>query len=400
MFKIGVIREGKTPPDSRVTLTPPQCAEINASGQAEVVVQSSEVRCYKDEEYEKLGVQVVTDVSDCDLLLGVKEVPIPELQEGKTYSFFSHTHKKQAYNRPLLQAVIDKKVTLIDHETLTDAQGRRLIAFGYFAGMVGAHNGIITYGKRTGAYELKRLKDCFDYAEAKEIYKSLTLPAIRVVLTGNGRVAHGAAKVLTDMGIRQVSPEDYLEKVYQEAVFTMLNCEHYVERTDGAPFVLTDFYQNPDKYQSIFKPYYQKSDLMINGIYWDNRAPAFFSLEEMAQEDFAIQVIADVTCDIAPKASIPSTIRASTIADPYFGFDPKTGKETAPVQQEYIDMMTIDNRPSELPRDASTSFGEQFIKGILPEWVKGDSEVIKRATRATNGHLGPHYQYLEDYLAG
>ncbi len=365
-----------------------------------MVVQHSEVRCYKDEEYEKLGVPVVKDVSDCDLLLGVKEVPIPELQEGKTYSFFSHTHKKQAYNRPLLQAVIDKKITLVDHETLTEASGKRLIAFGYFAGMVGAHNGIITYGKRTGAYELKRLKDCFDYAEAKEIYKTLQLPAMRVVLTGNGRVAHGAAKVLKDMGLREVTPEDYLANSYDEAVFTMLPCEYYVKRKDGSPFVLTDFYGNPDQYESTFKPFYQRSDLMINGIYWDNRAPAFFTLAEMAQEDFAIQVIADVTCDIAPKASIPATIKASTIADPYFGFDPKTGKETAPFQSQYIDMMTIDNLPSELPRDASTSFGEQFIKGILPEWVKGDSDVIERATLTKDGQLGKHFGYLADYLAG
>ena len=400
MFKIGIIREGKIPPDARVTLTPEQCARINASGQAKVVVQHSEVRCYKDEEYEKLGVPVVSDVSDCDLLLGVKEVPIPELQEGKTYSFFSHTHKKQAYNRPLLQAVIDKKVTLIDHEVLKDANGNRLIAFGFFAGMVGAHNGIITYGKRTGAYELKRLKDCFDYAEAKEIYQSLELPPMRIVLTGKGRVGKGAAKVLTDMGIRQVTAEDYLANEYQEPVFTSLDCAHYVERKDGSDFVLTDFYQNPDKFQSIFKPYAQKSDLMINGIYWDNRAPAFFTLEEMAQDDFAIQVIADVTCDIAPKASIPSTIRASTIADPYFGFDPKTGKETAPFQKQYIDMMTIDNLPSELPRDASTSFGEQFIKGILPEWLKEHSDVIEGATLAKDGQLGVHYQYLSDYLKG
>lgn len=399
MFKIGIIKEGKVPPDSRVTLTPEQCAEINAGKQAKVVVQRSPIRCYKDEEYSKLGVDVVSDVSDCDLLLGVKEVPINELQEGKCYSFFSHTHKKQAYNKPLLQAVIDKNITLVDHEVLTDDSGRRLIAFGFFAGMVGAHNGIITYGKRTGAYELKRLKDCFDYEEAKGLYKNLKLPAMRIVLTGTGRVAQGAQMVLGDMGIRQVSPEEYLEKTYNEPVFTMLDCSYYVQRSDGSPFVITDYFQHPEKYKSVFKPFTKKSDLMINGIFWDSKGPAFFSVEDMAEDDFSIQTIADVTCDIAPKASIPSTLRASTIAEPFFGFDPKTGKETAPFQEGVIDMMTIDNLPSELPRDSSKAFGEQFMKSILPEWVKGNSAVIERATLATGGHLGSHYKYLEDYMA-
>ncbi len=402
MIKIGVIREGKIPPDARVALTPEQCAAINQRGDVEIIVEHSDVRCFRDEEYTKLGVQVVEDVSDCDLLLGVKEVPIDELRPNKTYSFFSHTHKKQAYNRPLLQAVIDKKVTLVDYEVLTDDSGKRLIAFGYFAGMVGAHNGIVTYGKRTGRYDLKRLKDCFDYAEAKELYKSLTLPSMRIVLTGTGRVGHGAAHVLRDMGIREVSPEDYLIKDYQEPIFTTLSCNHYARKKDGTPFDKEEFYEHPERYENAFQPYSKKTDLMINGIYWDDKAPVFFTVEEMAQDDFAIQVIADVTCDIAPVSSIPSTLRASTIADPFFGFDPKTGKETAPFLEGVIDMMTIDNLPSELPRDASTAFGEQFIKSILPEWIKGkeNSAVIERATIATEGHLGPHFQYLEDFLKG
>ena len=399
-MKFAIIREGKTPPDSRVLLTPQQCADIKNNFDLDLVVEKSEVRTYKDEEYENKGLQIVDNVADCDVLLGVKEVPINELKEGKTYCFFSHTHKKQVYNRPLLQAVLDKKIHLIDYEVLTNDKGMRLIAFGFFAGMVGAHNGIVTYGLRTGKYNLKRLKDCFDYEDAKNVYKTLALPAMKIVLTGTGRVASGAAMVLKDMGIEQVSPQDFLAKEYNQAVFTQLACEDYAARKDGSDFVLQDFFENSQEYKNIFTPYTKVADLMINGIFWVSTAPSFFTVEEMASPDFNIQVIADVTCDIAPVSSIPSTLRASTIADHIFGFDPKTGKETAAFQDNCVDMMTIDNLPSELPRDASKAFGDQFIKSILPEFLKEDSAVINRATIAKDGKLGEYFEYLEDFVAG
>ncbi|GJM33300.1 MAG: alanine dehydrogenase [Saprospiraceae bacterium] len=398
-MKVGIIREGKTPPDARVLFSPNQCANVLVDyHQFKLVVQPSPIRCFHDEEYLQLGVPMSEDIQDCDLLLGIKEVPIHQLIPNKAYCFFSHTLKKQAYNRDLLRAILDKNIQLIDYEAMKGDRGRRLIAFGYYAGMVGAYNAIWTYGQRSGAYQMKRLKDCFDYAEAKQQYAGLKLPPIRIVLTGTGRVGKGAADVLHEMGIRQVEPAKFLKQTFNEAVFTRLECRHYAARKDGSVFSKQDFYDNPELFKSVFGPYTQKADLMINGIFWNNKSPVFFSKEEMKRPDFNIQVIADVTCDIAPVSSIPSTLKASTIADPVFGYDPQTEKETAPFQKHVIDMMTIDNLPSEMPRDASKAFGNMFLEKILPEFLKPKSLILERATIAKDGKLGPHFQYLREYV--
>lgn len=400
-MKIGVIREGKVPPDSRVPLVPNQCAQIMKDFDVEIVVQPSPIRIFKDEEYTAAGVTLQEDLSDCDLLLGVKEVRKQDLLANKRYCFFSHTIKEQPYNRNLLLKILEKNIHLLDYEVFTDENHKRLIAFGYFAGIVGAHNGIWTYGQRTKSFSLKRMNQYFDYAAAVEDYKKLELPAIKVVLTGTGRVSSGSAKVLEDMGIERVSPQDFLTKEYSHAVFTQLKSTDYVRPKDGSEFTSSkQFYDNPTDFESNFEAYTKVAHMMINGIFWDNDAPAFFTREQMATPDFKIEVIADVTCDIAPVASIPATIKASTIADPVFGYDPTTGEEVAPYQLDKIDMMTIDNLPSELPRDASASFGNQFIEHILPEFFKENSGVIERASVAVDGELGPHFAYLEDYVAG
>lgn len=397
-MKIGIIREGKTPPDSRVALTPKQCAFIKKEYPVDIIVQPSPHRCYSDESYRAEGVEVCEDISDCAILLGVKEVPIPQLLRKKAYFFFSHTIKEQAYNKELLQEILKKEIHLIDYETLKDERGERVIAFGKFAGMVGAHNGIMTYGLRTGAFELKRMKDCHDYAEAKAIYKNVKLPPLKIVLTGTGRVGNGAALVLEDMGIKQIAPSDFLSKDFDQPVFTQLENEDYVARIDGSPFDKKTFYKQPELFKSIFEPFRKVSDIMINGIYWDNQAPVFFDKEDMKQADFAIKVIADVTCDIAPVSSVPSTLRPSTIADPIYGYDPKTESEAAPFSENVIDVMAIDNLPNELPRDASEAFGEQFIEHVVGELQDlKNSEIISKASIAIDGHLGKHYKYLSDF---
>jgi len=397
-MKIGIIREGKNPPDSRVPLTPQQCLYISQQPGTSIIIQPSSNRCYQDEEYKEAGLILSDNLEDCDLLMGVKEVPVNKLIPNKTYCFFSHTIKAQPYNRDLLREILSKNIRLIDYEVLTDEQGRRLIAFGYFAGMVGAYNGIFTYGQRTGDFQLKRMHTCYDYAEATQQFSSLKLSPIKIVLTGAGRVGSGAKKVLVDMGIREVPPDDYLSKTYSEAVFTQIDCDRYVERIDGSPFDMQDFFTNPKQYQSTFASFSKVSDVMINGIYWDKRAPAFFSLEEMKLPDFHIKVIADITCDIAPEASIPSTLDATTIANPIFGFDPQTAQATTPHQAHVVDMMTIDNLPNELPRDASAAFGQQFLDHIWPAFQTENSAILKRATIAEKGNLGKHFLYLKDYV--
>ncbi|MBY5957764.1 NAD(P)-dependent oxidoreductase [Membranicola marinus] len=400
-MKIGIIKEGKIPRDARVVLKPSQCAYLRNKEGADLVVQSSEVRCYSDEEYRAQGVPVVSSVDDCDILLGVKEVPVAELIAHKTYFFFSHTIKAQPYNRELLRKILDKNIRLLDYEVLTDAQGKRLIAFGFFAGMVGAHNALLTYGRRSGSFALGRMKDAFDYAQIKKTYQDISWPAIKIVLTGKGRVGAGAAKVLDDMGIRKVNSDEFLQQDFDEAVYTQIDFDKYVRPKPSSRHGLKDFFEHPEEFESAFSPFAAVADVMINGVYWDNKAPAFFTKEDMRRSDYRIEVIADITCDIAPVSSIPSTLRATTIDDPFFGYDPVSEKETDPFQDHAIDMMTIDNLPNELPRDASTSFGQQFIEHIWPQIKAGDFEgdILLGATIAREGKLGPHFKYLEDFVA-
>ena len=109
MAKIGVIREGKVPTDKRVPLIPEHVVQlVHENSEFEVCIQESEIRCYDNSSYRDLGIEVKEDISACDILLGVKEVPVPELIEGKTYLFFSHTTKEQPYNRELLKEILKK----------------------------------------------------------------------------------------------------------------------------------------------------------------------------------------------------------------------------------------------------------------------------------------------------
>lgn len=398
--KIGIIREGKIPPDARAPLTPEQCAEAMVELPLRIVVQPSPVRCFKDAEYAAHGIPLQENLGDCDVLLGIKEVPADWLLPGKTYLFFSHTMKKQPHNRRLLQAILEKNIRLIDYEALTDERGERLIAFGFYAGIVGAHNALWTWGKRTGQFSLPRLCESHDYAGVLEIYKNLRLPPLRIVLTGTGRVSTGAVKNLCDMGIRQVAPQEFLEKDFREAVFTQISAQDYMARRDGQPFDKKHFYAHGNEYASTFDRYYRRADIFINGIFYDKKAPVFFTPEEMCSDDFKIKVIADITCDIMPDSSVPSTIRASKIADPVYGFDPRTGREVLPFQADSVDVMAIDNLPSELPRDASAFFGRQLLDKILPELLKGRaSDVICRAMITDNARLTPEFEYLTDYVA-
>ncbi len=399
-MRIGIIEETKTPPDTRVCLPPAHCAKIMAMHpEIQVVVQPSASRCFSNQEYKDLGIELQEDVSDCDVLLGVKEVKMSALMENKNYFFFSHTIKKQAYNKELLQTILQKKIHLVDYETLSDKDGKRVIAFGRWAGIVGAHNGILTWGKRKKRFELKAMNECFDFEEAKSYYSSLDLKGLKVVLTGTGRVAYGSAEVLDLMNIKRLSAEEFLAYEGEEAVYCMLATEQMFAKGIDNEFE-EEFYNNPLGYHSILHPYLSTGNTLINGIYWDNKAPALFTKEDMRDANFSIEVIADITCDIAPVASIPSTLKASTITDPIFGYDPVKEAEVAPFQKDVIDMMTVDNLPNELPRDASTDFGNQFLEHVLPELLASKIAMIHRASITTkDGKLNEPYLYLTDYIA-
>ncbi|MDJ0732044.1 MAG: NAD(P)-dependent oxidoreductase [Crocosphaera sp.] len=398
-MKLGIIREEKNPPDSRVPLTPEQCQYLMKIDQnLEIIIQSSEKRCFSDLEYRKKRISVVEDVSYCEVLLGVKEVPIDALIPHKTYLFFSHTHKQQPYNRKLLQTILQKKIRLIDYECLCNTQGKRVIAFGHWAGVVGAHNAILAWGKRYQSLVLKPMHQCHDFAEAKTYYQNLPLPNFKIVITGDGRVSNGAATVLNLMNIKQISPQDFLNQKFSYPVYTKLAVnDMYYKKGEGI-FNESDYYQYPEQYCSSFEPYTKVSDIMVNGIYWEKGVPIFFTKEDMKKDDFKIKVIADVTCDIAPDASIPCTIRPSTIVDPIYGYDPYLDRESLPFQDQSIDIMAVDNLPNELPRDASEDFGKQLIDRVWDELKKPDSQMIYDATIAINGKLNKPYDYLQDFV--
>lgn len=397
-MRIGIIREGKFPPDTRVPLTPKQCAYIMDKYPIEIWVQPSDNRCFTNEEYEAEGVILTERMSDCDVLMGVKEVPIQNLIADKTYFFFSHTIKKQVYNQKLLQALVEKNIRMIDYEVLKK-DGKRVIAFGRWAGIVGAHNGLWTYAQRTKSFELPRMTTFKDFKTVKDFYKQLALPPLKIVLTGTGRVGQGSVEVLEAMGIRKVKPSDFLMETFDKPVYTQLVCKNYAGRIDESPFNKNEFYSNPERFKSIFEPYTAVADIMINGIYWDNAAPQFFTKADMRNPNFNIKVIADVTCDIAPISSIPSTLYPTTIEVPVFGYNPETEQAEMPYQPHTIDMMTIDNLPNELPRDASNNFGEQFINHVIDELLdKENSEMIRNARITKNGDLTPNFEYLRNYL--
>lgn len=400
-MKIGILKEGKIPIDRRVPLTPAQARELLEKHESvEVLCKPSDIRCFNDEEYKKQGIPLGEDLSGCDVLLGVKEVPIEELIPEKTYFFFSHTVKEQPYNAPLLKAVLDKNIRLVDYELLTDNKGARMVAFGRYAGIVGAYNGLWTYGKKYNLYDLRRAYECFDLEDLKSEYKKIKLPPIKIAITGGGRVAKGAMEVFDEVGIKHTSTESYLKGNFDVPVYTQLNAEDYNKRKDGQPFDLNQFYRDPSGYEGDFFKYATETDLLIAGAYWDPSAPVLFTKEDMGHPSFKIKVIADITCDI--EGSIPSTKQPSTIDDPVYDYNHTQDRmEEAFKSEANVTVMAVDNLPCELPRNASNDFGQELLYAVLPELISGDkNNLIKRATIADNGKLRPAYTYLKDYVYG
>ncbi len=401
-MKIGILREEKLPHDSRVALTPSQCKFLmERNPDLKVVVQPCKYRCFTNEEFTYQGIELTEDLTDCDILMGVKEIPPALLIPHKTYLFFSHVIKKQPHNRKMMKAIIEKKIRLIDYECLKDNKGKRIIAFGRWAGIVGAYHAIRMIGFRTSRFRLRQMIDCLNFAEAQKELEKLDLPNWKIVLTGDGRVSEGAAFMLDVMKIRKVSPFNFCYNEFEEPVYTQLSSADMFYREEQEKFNSADYHANPQEYKSSFYPFTKASDVMINGIYWDKRIPVFFSREQMREPDFRIKTIADITCDIAPDASVPSTLYASSIADPYYGYNPNTGELMQTFQEGSVDIMAIDNLPNELPRDASEDFGNMIINRIIPEIQKGDaSQVITQATIVNHGILTEPYQYLHDYAYG
>ncbi len=400
-MKFGIIKERKNPPDRRVVFSPEKLQEFKQQfPEAEIVVESSEIRIFSDEAYKKAGFEVVKDLSDCDVLFGVKEVPIEALIPNKKYFFFSHTIKKQPYNRKLLKAILERNIELLDHETIVKENGARLIGFGRYAGLVGAYNGFRALGLRDNLFNLPKVETVPDLDTVKAELDKITLPNIKILLTGTGKVALGAKEILDHLKIKQVSDALYLTSKFTEPVYCMADVMEYAKRKDGKVGSKLAFYKDATDYESNFMPYAKETDYFIAGHFYGTGAPYLFTREDAKSIDFNINLVADISCDI--DGPVASTLRASTIADPIYGYNPETETEVDYTSNGAITVMAVDNLPCELPKDASEGFGEMFLKSVIPAFYNNDKDgVIARAKiTASNGKLTKRFSYLQDYVDG
>ncbi len=399
-MKFGIIRERKNPPDRRVVLSPLACQKVlSVHGEAKIIVEPSPIRTFSDADYKTLGITVAEQMEDCDVLLGVKEVPIDALIPNKKYFFFSHTIKKQPYNRKLLLAILEKNIELYDHEVITNKKEQRLVAFGRYAGIVGAYNGIRAYGLKFNLFKLPKAETLADQNALIEELKNIKLPNIKILLTGRGRVGNGAREMLDAMNLKRVNVSEYLEEDFNEPVYCQIDASEYNKRKDGVRGSKADFFANPQEYKSNFFRFAKVTDFYIAGHFYGQGAPYLFTREDAKHPDFKIRVVADISCDI--DGPVGTTIRPSTIADPIYGYDPKTEKEINFKDSAAIAVMAVDNLPCELPRDASLGFGDAFLKNVIPAFFNGDVDgVLERARMTQNGKLTKRYAYLQDYIDG
>lgn len=396
----GIIRERKNPPDRRVVLSPEACQKVlETHPEAQITVEPSPIRVFTDEEYVAAGLKVASIMEECDVLLGVKEVPIEHLIPNKKYFFFSHTIKKQPYNRKLLKAVLEMNIELYDHEVITNEDGIRLVAFGRYAGIVGAYNGFRAYGLKSELFQLPKATAIADKEALIDQLSSLKLPNIKVLLTGKGRVGNGSKEMLDGMGLKEIGVEAFLNDSFDEAVYCQIDVEEYNLRKDGAKGNMQDFFEHPDAYKSNFFRFAKVTDFYIAGHFYGNGAPYLFTREDVKQPDFKIKVVADISCDV--DGPVASTLRASTIAEPVYGYHAQSESEVDYKDPNAIAVMAVDNLPAELPRDSSQGFGQAFVDHVIPAFFNGDADgVLERARMTLNGKLTERYSYLQDYVDG
>lgn len=399
-MKIGVLKEEKVPADKRVPLTPKQCRLLlDTYPDIEISVKSSPIRCFSDAMYIAEGIDVVDDLNDCDVLIGVKEVPKESLIANKTYLYFSHTIKEQFYNRELLLKMIELNISMVDYEELRNKQGKRLLGFGRYAGIVGAYNGFLTYGLKSGKYNLKEAHNCEDRIEMESEISKIKLSNEKIIVTGNGRVGNGIMEIMEKSNIREVSKLEFIQDTFNEAVFVHLNTMDYNVKKDGSITVKQEFYSNPELFKSTFMHYAIHADIFIAGHYYSSGSPFLFTREDAKSPDFNLKVVADVSCDI--NGPVACTIKPSTIANPIYGYDKQSEQEIDFRDEGAIAVMAVDNLPCELPKDASEDFGNEMLAKIIPSLLISDDEhIIANATICKAGDLTQNFEYLRNYVNG
>ena len=408
VITISIIRESRID-DRRSPLVPKQIKKLlSRYPNLKILVQPSKNRCFKNEEYFSAGAKITEDISSSDIILGVKEVDVEALIENKTYLFFSHTSKIRKDSneatkgtpgmskKNLLREALKKNITFVDYENIRDVSGKgyRYLGFGRFAGIVGCYNTLNLYLKIKQNRSLPRAFEVNDYKKIREIISKQSFKNLKILLTGDGRVAKGSLEFLKYTNIKQISLKDYLTRSYKDAVFCNIPTSEYVVHNDNKKFSIEDFIINPNNYNSRIKKYLILTDILITSHYWDPKSPKLFDLSQI-KEFKNLKIIGDITCDI--NGSVPTTIRSSSIFEPYYSIDRKIFKETSP-DKESISIMAVDNLPSELPRDSSEEFGNDLLKEVLPYLLKKDDGRIRRATIISNGNFCLKYNYLKEFI--
>lgn len=398
-MKIALIKETKIPVDNRVALSPKQVAELNKRfPQHEIVVQASDIRAFSDDEYRAEGARVVDNVEDCDVLFGIKEAKIESLIPNKHYFFFGHIAKMQEYNRPLLQAFMQKHITFCDYEYLVDDNNIRVCAFGWWAGVVGVYYTLRGYGLKYKLYDLPKPDRRFTLEQLFDALKSIELPKVKLMVTGAGRVSQGAQHVLENIGAQRMTEEEYLatDKV-DKMSYCVADVDRLVKRKDGGAFAWNDFTHNAKAYESDFMRFAKKTDVLICAHFWGPDAPVYLSEDNLRNPDMRIRMIGDVTCDI--KGSIKSTVRPATHDAPYYDYNPVNEQdEPAFSSKKNITVMAVDTCPNALAMDTSAYFGDMLTKHVFEPMLKGEqSRVIQRSMILKGGKLTPKFLYLDSF---
>jgi len=401
-MKIALIQETKIPVDNRVALSPKQVAELNKRfPQHEIVVQASDIRAFSDDEYRTAGARVVKQVEDCDILFGIKEAKIESLIPDKHYFFFGHIAKMQEYNRPLLQAFMQKHITFCDYEYLVDDNNNRVCAFGWWAGVVGTYYTLRGYGLKHKLYELPKPDRRFTLDQLLKALEQVNLPKVKLLVTGAGRVSQGAQYVLDNIGAQKMTEDAYLSiENVDKLSYAVVDVDRLVRRKDGGAFSWNDFTHYAKEYESDFMRWAKQTDLLLCAHFWGPDAPVYLSEDDIRNKDMRIRMIGDVTCDI--KGSIKSTVRPATHEEPYYDYNPITEQdEPAFSSPNNISVMAVDTCPNALAMDTSEYFGKMLIQHVFEPLLKGEpSTVINRAMILKNGELTPRFDYLTEFAKG
>lgn len=433
MKRIGIRREDKSPFERRAALTPAHVRRAMDELGLDVVVQPSPIRVFEDQEYVDAGATLSEDLSSCDMVLGVKEIPSELLEEGKAYTFFSHTVKGQDYNMEMLRTLLNRGCTLVDYERIVDDRGRRLVFFGYYAGLAGMLDSLWAFGQRAAADGIdspfSTLKRAYQYhdldaarAAVEEVARAIRVKGIPYDLqplvigyAGYGNVSRGAQSIGDHLPTVEVTPEQlaagelgdcHPARTVYKVVFKE---EHMVRHAEGGPFLLQEYYDHPERYEGCFEDHVERLSLLVNCIYWEERYPRLLTLEKTramwAEGPPRLKVVGDISCDI--DGSVEATVKATTIDKPVFVWDVDEGVAVDGLEGRGPVIMAVDILPAELPRDASRHFGDSlmpFLKQLadLEHSVPFEKAEIQQEVRAAclvwGGRITPGYKFMEDFI--